>query len=98
MAWDQAVATLLDATRADALTPLLADVFGLPETQVVTMRSTLNDPAEGLIVDQAVDPAALHGVLDLRVRYGSPDAADAVRSALHGGIDASGIIDRRFWR
>jgi len=98
VAWDQAVATLLDASRADALTPLLSDVFGLPETQVAAMRNTLNDPDEGLIVDQAVDPAAMHSVLDLRVRYGSPDAAAAVRSALHAGIDASGIIDSRFRR
>jgi ABC-type nitrate/sulfonate/bicarbonate transport system substrate-binding protein len=98
VAWDQAVAALLDAARAAALTPLLADVFALPETQVAAMRSTLHDPDEGLIVDRAVDPVALHNVLDLRARYGSPDAAAAVRSALRGGIEASGIIERRYVR
>ena len=96
VAWDQAVATLLDGARADALTPLLADVFGLPQTHLAVMRRTLSDPAEGLIASQTVDLAALQSVLHLRARYGSPDVAAAVRSAVGGGIDATGIIDNRF--
>ena len=97
-AWDQAVATLLDQARADELTPLLADVFGLPETHVAAMRRTLSDPDEGLVADQTVDLAALQSVLDLRARYGSADVAAAVRLAVGDGIDASGIIDSQFLR
>ena len=98
VAWDQAVATLLDEARADALTPLLAGVFGLPENHLGAMRRTLSDPYEGLVADQRIDLAALHSVLDLRARYGSPDVAAAVRSAVSGGIDATGIIDSQFLR
>jgi ABC-type nitrate/sulfonate/bicarbonate transport system substrate-binding protein len=95
-AWDQAVVTLLDEARADALTPLLADAFKLPQAHLAAIRRTLSDPAEGLVADQTVDLAALQSVLDLRARYGSPDVAAAVRSAVSGGIEETGIIDHRF--
>ncbi|HEY4023820.1 MAG TPA: PhnD/SsuA/transferrin family substrate-binding protein [Pseudonocardiaceae bacterium] len=70
--WQQAVTALLAAEHEIA--PLLADVFHLSIEEIPAIRTLLNDPAEGLVPDGAVVPAALDNVLHLRARYGRQEA------------------------
>jgi ABC-type nitrate/sulfonate/bicarbonate transport system substrate-binding protein len=86
-AWLEAVAILLDPAEHDALAPLVADVFGVPRTEVGTMRRVLENATEGLVPDGTVDPAALEAVLRLRREHADPDAARAAGDAEDARID-----------
>ena len=95
-AWDQATNALLDEVDSPDIEAMLADEYDLSEQQVPVMQRTLVDRSEGLVRGGVVDEAALRSVLDLRARYGSPEAAAEVQAALDGGLGSSGIVDTRF--
>jgi ABC-type nitrate/sulfonate/bicarbonate transport system substrate-binding protein len=77
------VAGRLDAeTAAEA-----ADALGLPAPLAERYLARLKDPAEGLVPDGAVDPAALATIIELRRRY-RPETgggADVFAPALAAG-------------
>jgi len=50
-------------------TAAAADALGLPPPLAERYLARLKDPAEGLVPDGAVDPAAIRTILDLRRRY-----------------------------
>ena len=61
---DVVAGRLDEATAAEA-----ADARGLPAPHAERYLARLKDPAEGLVPDGAVDPAAIRTVVDLRRRY-----------------------------
>ena len=71
------LATALARTAADVVAGRLdqptaaeaADALGLPAPLAERYLARLKDPAEGLVPDGAVDPAAIRTVVDLRRRY-----------------------------
>jgi ABC-type nitrate/sulfonate/bicarbonate transport system substrate-binding protein len=71
------LATALARTAADVVAGRLdrpvaaeaADALGLPAPLAERYLARLKDPAEGLVADGAVDPAAIRTIVDLRRRY-----------------------------
>jgi ABC-type nitrate/sulfonate/bicarbonate transport system substrate-binding protein len=71
------LAAALARTAADVVTGRLdgptaataADALGLPAPLAGRYLARLKDPAEGLVPDGVVDPAAIRTILDLRRRY-----------------------------
>ena len=68
--WLGATAAGVAAGRLDGpTTAAAADALGLPPPLAERYLARLKDPAEGLVPDGAVDPAAIRTILDLRRRY-----------------------------
>ncbi len=71
------LATVLARTAAEVVagrldeptTAAADDALGLPAPLAERYLARLKDPAEGLVPDGAVDPAAIRTILDLRRRY-----------------------------
>ena len=68
-----------------------ADALGLPAPLAERYLARLKDPAEGLVPDGAVDPAAIRTVVDLRRRYRpeTDGGTDVLAPALAAG---SGLL------
>jgi ABC-type nitrate/sulfonate/bicarbonate transport system substrate-binding protein len=68
-----------------------ADALGLPRPLAERYLARLKDPAEGLVPDGAVDPAAIRTIVDLRRRYRpeTDGATDLFAPALAAG---SGLL------
>lgn len=91
------------AEGVDRVWAMTADAAVLRETFDVTgaaareMVAVLHDPAEGIVRDGVVDPAALDSVLTLRRKHGRPGAIADLDAALAGGtVLDTGIVDPRF--
>jgi hypothetical protein len=93
------LATALARTAADIVadrldgptTAAAADALGLPAPLAARYLARLKHPAEGLVPDGAVDPAAIRTIVDLRRRY-RPEAdggGDVFAPALAAG---SGLL------
>jgi ABC-type nitrate/sulfonate/bicarbonate transport system substrate-binding protein len=85
-------ATAIVAGRLDSETVAEAeDALGLPAELARRHLARLKDPAEGLVPDGVVDPAAIRTIVDLRRRYRpeTSDGADVLAPALEAG---SGLL------
>ncbi|KRF34787.1 ABC transporter substrate-binding protein [Nocardioides sp. Soil805] len=95
------LADVLTATSAGIVGGALADTavkaaaarLGLDDELAQRYVDRLADPLDGLVVDGAVDPAALRTVLDLR-RHWLPRVVDG-RDVLAGALDDPGLVVRR---
>ena len=93
------LATALALTAVDVVAGRLdrptateaADALGLPGPLAERYLARLKDPAEGLVPDGAVDPAAIRTIVDLRRRYRpeTDGATDLFAPALAAG---SGLL------
>ena len=93
-AWQDGVHRVL---AADADSGVVRETFGVTGQAAEEMVAVLHDPAEGVVPDGVVDPAALDSVLALRRRHGRPGAVADLDAALAGGsVLGTGIVDPRF--
>jgi ABC-type nitrate/sulfonate/bicarbonate transport system substrate-binding protein len=96
----EALAKVLTETSAEILSGALDDevvevastALNLPDPLGHSYLDRLKDPAEGLVPDGVVDPAAIAVLVDLRRRHGRVEAADTYVDALAPG---SGLLVRR---
>lgn len=94
-AWRSAAERVLGLPADDGLLRRTYDVTGSAADE---LRRVLHDPKEGLIVDGAVNAAALDNVLALRRRHGRPAAVadlEAALSSADGDVLATGLVDPR---
>jgi hypothetical protein len=85
-------ATAIVAGRLDSETVAEAeDALGLPAELARRYLARLKDPAEGLVPDGVVDPAAIRTIVELRRRYRpeTSDGTDVLAPALEAG---SGLL------
>jgi ABC-type nitrate/sulfonate/bicarbonate transport system substrate-binding protein len=68
-----------------------ATALDLPAELAVRYLARLKDPADGLVPDGVVDPAAIRTVADLRRRY-RPESADGVDVLARALEPASGLV------
>ncbi|WP_165372651.1 ABC transporter substrate-binding protein [Nocardioides iriomotensis] len=66
--------------------------LGLDDATALRYVDRLRDPAEGLVPDGVVDPAALRTLVDLRRRYLPVPAADGSGDLLDRAVDDPGLV------
>jgi ABC-type nitrate/sulfonate/bicarbonate transport system substrate-binding protein len=66
--------------------------LGLDDTTALRYVDRLRDPAEGLVPDGVVDPAALRTLVDLRRRYLPTPAPDGSGDLLDRALDDPGLV------
>ena len=76
----------------DAAAESAARRLGLDDTTALRYVDRLRDPAEGLVPDGTVDPAALRTLVDLRTRYLPTPAPDGSGDLLDQALDDPGLV------